>query len=339
MNGYQRIAATLEGKPTDSLAYMPITMMFAADVIGVPFGEYATDYRVLVKGQLATAKEFGFDHLTVMTDPACEAADHGAAVHYFDDAPPAIIEANALLSDKKRLQTLKVLDPLAPGSRMLHRINAIREYAKAAKNEMFIEGWVEGPCAEAADLRGINTLMTDFIDDPQFIRDLFDFNVQNAIPFALEQAKAGADTIGIGDAAASLIGPRYFREFVYPYEKQLVDAIHAMGVRVRLHICGNINRSLKDIRGIGYDIVDIDSMVPLERVRAEMGMDQVVCGNIDPVAILLNGNPEKIRTAVAECHRVAGNHFIVGAGCEVPRGTRHENVNAMLEYARNPVSL
>jgi hypothetical protein len=53
MNGYQRIVATLEGKPTDSLAYTPITMMFAANVIGVPFGEYATGYRVRVKSQRA----------------------------------------------------------------------------------------------------------------------------------------------------------------------------------------------------------------------------------------------------------------------------------------------
>ena len=96
MNGYQRVAATLDRKPVDSLAYMPITMMFAADLIGVPYGEYATDYRVLVKGQLETARQFGFDHLITMTDPAREAADHRAAVRYFDDAPPAIDETNAL---------------------------------------------------------------------------------------------------------------------------------------------------------------------------------------------------------------------------------------------------
>ena len=37
-----------------------------------------------------------------------------------------------------------------------------------------LEGWVEGPVAEGADLRGINTLMLDFLDDPDFVRDLFD---------------------------------------------------------------------------------------------------------------------------------------------------------------------
>lgn len=334
MNGYDRIVGTLEGKPIDSLAYMPITMMFAADYIGVPFGQYATDYRHLVRGQIETAHAFGFDHVTTMTDPAREAADHGADVRYFDDAPPAMNESNALLADMARLDSLRPFDPLKPGSRTFDRVEAVREYARQVKGEFFIEGWVEGPCAEAADLRGINTLMMDFIDNPEFIRRLFAFNVDCALRFAEEQVKVGADEIGIGDAAASLVGPKYYREFVYPYEKILVDGIHAMGARVRLHICGNIGRSLPDVAALGCDIVDIDSMVPMQRVREDMGTEQVVCGNIDPVKILRNGTPEMVREAVAECHRIGGQRFIVGAGCEVPRDTRFENLNAMRDYAR-----
>ena len=52
MNGYERTLAMLEGRPADCLPLMPITMMFAADAIGVPYGRYATDYRLLVEGQL-----------------------------------------------------------------------------------------------------------------------------------------------------------------------------------------------------------------------------------------------------------------------------------------------
>ncbi len=334
MNGYQRIVATLEGQPVDRLALMPITMMFAADQIGVPYGRYAQDHRVLVDGQMATAERFGLDFVSVISDPAREAADCGATVHYYDDQPPAIDEMAALLADKSVLGRLKVPDPLG-GGRMHDRVQAARLLREKAGGDLLVEGWIEGPCAEAADLRGINRLMLDFFDDPAFVQELFEFIVDMEVRFAKAQIEAGADLIGVGDAAASLIGPRFYDEFVWPYEKRLVDAIHAMGSRVRLHICGNINRILSSVGKLGCDIVDLDYMVPVEKAREAMGPDQVLLGNIHPVAVVCNGTPEAVRDALAECHRQGGTRYIVSAGCEVPRQTPRENMEAMCEYARS----
>jgi len=335
MNGYERVLATLERRQREALAYMPITMMFAADRIDVPYGRYAADYHVLVEGQLATARQFDFDHVSCISDPAREAADCGAVVHYFDDQPPTIDESNALLHDKARLKTLAIPDPLRPGSRMNDRVSAVQLFVQQVKGELFIEGWVEGPCAEAADLRGINALMVDFTDDPEFVRELFDFNVRMATTFAKAQIEAGCDIVGVGDAAASLVGPRIYRDFVFPYEKRLIENIHALGGRVRLHICGNISRSLKEVGQTGFEMIDLDSMVPIDKARLEMGEEKVLAGNLDPVKCLRNGTPQEITDAVAACHRAAGTNFIVGAGCEVPRDTPPENLNAMRTYARS----
>ena len=116
MNGRERIIACLERRPTDCLPLMPITMMFAGDLIGRPYRDYAADYRVLVEGQLRTAEAFDFDYVSCISDPAREAADCGAKIEYFENQPPAIVESQALLSDKKRLATLTVPDPLAGGA-------------------------------------------------------------------------------------------------------------------------------------------------------------------------------------------------------------------------------
>lgn len=328
---------TLRGEAVDSLPLMPITMMFAADTIGAPYGKYAADHDVLVEGQLATARKYGFDYVSVISDPAREAADLGAAVRFFEDAPPAIDESNALLSNKSKLESLDKLDPLKPGSRSRDRIKGVKSFARSVKGELLIEGWVEGPCAEAADLRGINNLMLDFMDDPDFVLKLFEFNIENATRFAIAQLDAGADIIGIGDAAASLVGPKIFKQFVQPFEKRLIDAIHGRGGLVRLHICGNISRSLREIGELGADILDIDWMVPLDRVRREVTHTQVVAGNIDPVAILRNGNSESITAAVRECHNTVGKGYILAAGCEIPRDTPPENVEAFHNYARSVI--
>ena len=51
--------------------------------------------------------------------------------------------------------------------------------------------------------------------------------------------RAGVDIVGVGDAAASLVGPAIYEQYVWPIEKRLVDGIHELGATVRLHICGN----------------------------------------------------------------------------------------------------
>lgn len=333
MNGCERVLATIAGSRTDSLPLMPITMMLAADQIGVKYRDYVTDHRIMVEAQIRTAEAFDFDYVSGISDPAREAADCGATVQFFDDQPPAIVEAGALLSDKTRLVHLKVPDPLG-GGRMHDRVKAIELFKQRVGRQKLIEGWVEGPIAEGADLRGLNTLMLDFIDQPAFVRDLFAFAVELALGFAKAQIDAGADIIGVGDAAASLVGPRIYREHVWPFEKQLVDGIHTMGGRVRLHICGKTRLLFEDIGKLGCEIVDLDWMAPLDEARAKMGPDQVLLGNIDPVRVLRNGTPQTVAEAIRQCHQQSGARYIVGAGCEVPRGTPPDNILAMRDYAR-----
>lgn len=334
MNSRERVLAHLEGHPVDHLPVMPITMMFASQLIGARYREYCTDYRVLVEGQVRTAEQFGFDYVNTMSDPAREAADCGATVEYFDQQPVAIVEEHALLAEKTRLASLKSPDPLG-GGRMHNAVKAVEALKQKVGREKLVEGWIEGPIAEAADLRGINTLMLDLFDDPIFVRDLFAFVVEMELRFARAQIEAGADLIGIGDAAASLIGPQFYQEFVWPYEKQLVEGIHALGGRVRLHICGNSRRLLEGMGKLGCAIVDLDSLAPLAEARQKMGPDQVLLGNLNPVTVLRNGTPSEVAAAIAECHRQAGPRFIVGAGCEVPRDTPIENLRALCEYGRN----
>jgi len=323
----------LEGRPVDHLPLMPLTMMFAADQIGAKYGRYALDHRVMAEAQIRTAEMFDFDHVSGITETR-EAPDCGANVQYFDDQPYAMDESRALLADKSTLKTLKAPDPLG-GGHMHDRIKGLALMKERVGGQKIVEGWVEGPCGGGADLRGINTLMTDFFDDEPFIIDLFEFVVDLAIRFGREQAKAGADVIGMGDPAASLVGPQIYEKFVWPYEKKIVDGLHAAGAKVRLHICGNTRRSLEAIGKLGCDIVDIDSQVPLAEAREKMGPSQVLLGHLDPVRDLCNGTPQSVTERVAECHRLAGSRFIVGAGCEVPRETPPANVRALAVYAQS----
>ena len=318
---------------------MPITMMFAAKHIGIKYGLYVKDYRLLVEAQLRTAEVFDLDQVSCISDPAREAADLGAAVRYFDDQPPALDESRSLLANKTVLAGLKVPDPLG-GGRMNDRVNAAALLKARVAGDKIVEGWIEGPCGQASNLRGINTLMLDFSDDPVFVRDLLEFVVEMELRFAKAQKDAGVELMGVGDPAASLVGPKPFEEFIFPAHKKLVDGLKAMGLRTRSHICGNTKRIMKSRGELGYDIIDVDAMAPLADARSKMPA-QVILGNVATVEVMQNGSTQDVIAAVGKCHQAAGERYIIGAGCEVPRETPAANMFALQEYAQyhQPISI
>ncbi len=335
MNSRERVFAVLRGQTVDRVPLMPITMMFAAHHIGKPYGRYALDHELLVEAQLKTAEDFGFDHVSTITETR-EAPDCGAPVRIFEDQPYALDGDNALLAEKSALLRLKAPEPRS-APHMSDRLEALTMLKQRAGAERIVEGWVEGACGGAADLRGINTLMLDFFDDPGFVRDLMEFVVALGIEFGRAQVEAGADVVGLGDPAASLVGPQVYREFVWPFERRLVDGLRATGALVRLHVCGNTRRILTEMGELGCDIVDVDSMVPMSEARAAMGPDQVLLGGIDPVRVLQNGAMEQVLSAVHAAHQDAGMHYILGAGCEVPPDTPPQNLMAFYEYSTSGV--
>jgi MtaA/CmuA family methyltransferase len=334
MNGKERLQAVLAGKQSDVLPNIPITMMLAADLYGRTYREYAADYHVLAQAQAQVSEQFGFDHVSVISDPAVEAADCGAAVLFPENQPPALDEAHSLLQNTETLIHLQP-PPRGGGRRMANRLAGVAELCRLAGHDRIVEGWIEGPVAESADLRGINRLLMDFYDNPEFVRDLFAFVLDMEMEFAREQVQAGADWIGIGDAACSLLGPDLYEEYVHPYHLKFIKGIHALGVPVRLHICGNISALLPRMGDLEPDIFDIDSMVSLSSVRAAVGPDCIITGNVNPVEGVMQGTPESITAELAECFAAVGStRYAVNAGCEIPRGTPAENLLALRNFAR-----
>lgn len=325
MTGKQRILAKLRGERTDFLPLMRITLMFVADVAAGRYDDYPRDHSVLADAQVAVADRFSFDYVSGISDPAREASDLGAAVGWFDDQQPVIDE-------KSKLSVLRLPDPAAP-ERMRDRVGAVRLLAERTGATGIVEGWVVGPCQMAADLGGLNTLLLDFFEAPPFVEALFDFTVRMEVEFVRARVEAGATLIGVGDAAASLIGPRLYTRFVLPSERRLIAAIRAFGVPVRLYICGNRKRIVKGMGQTGADIVDLDLPTPLGRVRRATRETQVLLGNLDPVRALRDGTPASVEAALADCFEQAGAAYICGAGCEVARGTPFANVDAMARFA------
>jgi uroporphyrinogen decarboxylase len=325
MTSKERIYAILSGGSYDRPAVTPIFMAWAANYIGRSYRDYYLDGDVLVEAQLAVTKAFNLDQTSAISDPWREASAYGMEFDYPENGVGK--PKGCLINSRRDVSKLKRFD-IEKCERMQQRVESVRKMVAEVGQTHSVLGWVEGPFAEYADLCGLEKALLRIIDEPEMFVEAAKVITANAIAFALAQVQAGADMIGIGDAAAGLIGPDMYVKYVLPAEQQLISAIHEAGAAVKLHICGNINHIIKYMTQTGADVIDIDWMVPLPEARKLVGPEITLCGNFDPAAVLLQAGPEDVAGAAKQCIETGGEKFILMPGCEVPPATPQENILA-----------
>lgn len=328
MNSKERLEARLQGKPVDKIPNLNIAMALVAKCAGVSYREYAQDYRKLVEGNLICAEKFGFDSVSAISDPMREASAFGAAVTFPENAVPYSLPE--LFHDGYDRSLLKTGSPY-DSERTLDRIKAVELLHEKAGKDFPVIGWVEGVLAECADLRGVSELM-------------FDLGSGRGIPLRADGAcacpaeglcqgpggRGGRISSAWENAVASLIGPSLYEEYAFAYDKAIVDYVHSLGAKVKLHICGNITALLPQLREVAPDILDLDWMVDYKTAADMMqGAPISVNGNLDPVAVMLSGTVEEVEQKTRECIAAGNQTSLLAAGCEVPADTPEENLLAM----------
>ncbi len=313
----------INNKPVDRPPFHPIIMRFAAKYAKVNYRDFCVNYREKCHCMIKCAEDFSLDWVTVMSDPWAEAEAFGMQIEYPENDLPKAKEP--LLKNIRDISKLKV-PRIEDSRRLMNRIHAIEEYKRQVGDKYFIVGWVEGPMAEFANLRGLSEACTDLYDRPNDVNLAADIIMENALQFITAQVKAGAHCIGIGDSACSVIGPKLYREFFFEREKTLVEHIHSLGALAKLHICGNTTAILPDMIKTGTNIVDVDHLVPsMELFTSLLSDAQVLSGNSDPVSVIQDGSKDDIFNSIRECLKQTRGRGIVSAGCEITPETSIKN--------------
>jgi MtaA/CmuA family methyltransferase len=335
MTHYQRFMATLNGEKTDRVPVFPVLMFLAADRAGIPYREFATNGTALAQAQLRVQERFDLDAITACSDafrlPADLAAQVGGEMVYPENKTPFL--RKPIITSSTDLAKLGRPDPTDQKSRMGDRLLGISEMARAVSGSVPVLGWIDMPFAEACSLCGVAEFMVLMLDDPIRAHRILAYLTRIVIDFSLAQVEAGADMIGAGDAAASLISPPMYAEFALPYEQRVCQAIHAAGSLVKLHICGNTTHLLDQIAASGADLFNVDHLVPLAQARdVYAAHHKCFKGNLDPVAHMMQASPERCRALAHQCMAIArGTRYMLSAGCEVPAETPDEVFQAFCD--------
>jgi len=318
----ERFLAAVHGQPVDRAPVFPLLMFFAASRAGLSYREFAEDGSALAQAQLALQAQYGLDAITACSDAFRLSAELGGEMGFPEDKPPYLRQP--LVTVPSDVDALGHPDPTA--GRMGDRVRAVAEMAKASAGRFAVLGWVEMPFAEACNLCGVSDFMMLTMDDPDTAHRLLARLAAMEIDFAKAQIAAGADMIGAGDAAASLVSPEMYAEFALPYEQRVCEAIHAANSLVKLHVCGDTRALLPQMATCGADLFNVDHLVPLAQAKAVYGAaGKCFKGNLDPVAQMMQATPDECAAHALRCLAEAGSApYMLSPGCEVPADTTDE---------------
>ncbi len=201
-----------------------------------------------------------------------------------------------------------------------------------------MEALAPGIWTNAAEMRGIEELIYDTQDDPQFVHKLMRFTLEYGKARGMAIAETGVN-LAYGDPSAScgVISPKIYKEFVKPYHMELFQYIKdkvGNEIKIGLHICGYIDPIMEELASLPVDWIEMDAPSSLEKMLALCQGKKVIRGNVS-VEVLSRGTKEQIESAVKSCIDIGSkvNSYILSPGCTMPQDAPLENIRIFWEAA------
>jgi len=231
--GRQRVKAAFKREYADVVPAYPILGQFTSQLTGISIKEFLTDQQKLAQSEIAAYEQYRPDIIVVMGNLLMEAEAMGNELRYPDDG--MCISKKMALENKGRLNRLSVPDPYKEG-RLLDYMDACK-MIKDAITDSSVGAVIAGPWTIAIALRGASELIRDAIKDPAYVHELMELTTEVAIRFGLAIPSTGVGmSYSEAPASTSLISPKMYREFVFPYHKKAIGRLKEEGIGCTLHI-------------------------------------------------------------------------------------------------------
>jgi len=243
-----------------------------------------------------------------------------------------------VLEEKERLENLSIPDPYRDNP-LPFLLEVCRLVGAELGDKAAIRGMVSLPWTVAVQMRGMERLIFDTKDDPDFVHSVMRFCTDYTKALGLSVMEAiGKDAVGLygtdPSAGCSVISPKLYRAFVKPYHREVVDHFHRQGIPVTFHICGLVDPIAEDLVATGIDGISIDENTSLERMIDISDGKVLIIGNISPL-LFAKGTADDIDTAVKACLEIAKDEsrYILASGCAIPPATPLENIESFIHAA------
>lgn len=199
-----------------------------------------------------------------------------------------------------------------------------------------------GVLENASAILGFDNMMIKLYEDPELVKAVVDGVGSRLLRYyelALQSSGVGAVMCNDdwGFRTQTMMSPKHLREYIFPWHKRAVEAIHGKGLPAVLHSCGFARDIMDDIiDDMGYDGKHSyeDTIQPVEAAWEQYGERICIMGGMD-MDFICRRTPEEVYNRARNMllkTREKG-HYLLGTGNSLARFLPLPQYRAMLQAA------
>jgi uroporphyrinogen decarboxylase len=199
--------------------------------------------------------------------------------------------------------------------------DAIRMVRKEIAGKVPLIGFAGAPftlssyMVEGGKSREFKTTKLMMYETPETWALLMDKVCATLIDYLKMQVKAGAQALQIFDSWVGCLSPYDYTKYVLPYTKRVIDGMKGCGVPV-INFSTGTSTMLPEVAKAGGDVVSFDWRIELADAWKQIGYDQPIQGNLDPVLLFapLPVIKERVHDIMRQAAGRPGHIFNLGHG-------------------------
>lgn len=336
MTPVERKKALKEHLPYDRIPCVPFMGEFVGPLFKISTWDMWHSSQKMAEAEICAFNRFGHDRVSAGPNSRGITEILGSESIYPEGKIPYF--KDALIKDYSQLKKMESIN-VKKHPRLKPFQESIEILCERAGSVVPVESSIGGPFTIASNLRGVEALLRDCKKAPEEVHRLMRI-ITDAEKVCIDMAASYGIGIAMADPVAnpSLIGPKMYEEFVFPYTKELTDySWEKTRKKALLHMCGKTYSIWKYLRQYNLGELSLDNIIDLNRAVNELGEYVPLAGNADPVGIMMKGTKPDIEAEVSRCITAglqAKNGFVLATGCDIPCGTPPENIDTFMNAAR-----
>jgi uroporphyrinogen decarboxylase len=196
-------------------------------------------------------------------------------------------------------------------------------------------------------LRGMEALMIDMVEAPEFVEALLDriFEWDMAVLDEMLTRRSGSvafDGVLFGDdwgqQRGLMFGAKRWRQFIKPRVAAMYRKVADAGAAVCIHSCGKVQDLFPELIEIGLQVFNPfqPEVMDLWEMKAKYGKDLAFYGGVSVQRLLPFGRPDEVRREVRRMldELGQGGGFIIAPSHEMPGDIPLDNMLAFIETVR-----